>query len=117
MPQPSRPPVPRFLRFACAIALTSVVGVSASGCYASHSVLSTTDGGPRADARPAPDARPITDSGRDAPITRADAPLTCADCTCDFGGFDAGPIRTCESLSLWECCAVIGPLAPPDLPA
>lgn len=108
---------PRFLRFACAIALTSGVGASASGCYASHEGVPAGDAGPRRDARTVvADTPPPRDVGPDVPVVVADAPLTCADCDCVFG-VDAGPRPSCDSLGLWSCCAAIGPCAPPDLPA
>lgn len=118
MAQPTPPPVPRYLRFACALALTGGLGSAAAGCYASHEAPpSGLDASARTDARLV-DAPPPRDTGTDAPPVARDAPVTCAECFCDFGGGrDAGRVPSCESLGLWECCPVVGPLAPPDLPA
>ena len=68
---------------------------------------------------------PVRDAAvRDAPPVRTDAfvardtgVLTCADCDCGWGGFDAGSAPQCEAIGLWSCCAAVGPMAPPDLPA
>ena len=125
---PRSPGAPRFLRFACAIALTSGVGAAAAGCYDSHVVLSTGDAGPRSDARVVADAPVARDSGTDAHIASRDGgrdagrdagrdvPLTCSDCDCGWG-LDTGPRPDCDSIGLWSCCAFIGPCAPPNLPA
>ena len=109
MARPHDDHVPRFLRFAQALAFTSGVGTALAGCYASHEVAAAGDGGPRTDAPSVTDARSDRDAGRDAPVT-------CATCTCSWGGVDAGA-PGCEALGLWECCAAVGPCAPPDLPA
>ena len=91
------------------LVLVPVAGAVLGGCYASHEVAAAGDGGPRTDAPSVTDARSDRDAGRDAPVT-------CATCTCSWGGVDAGA-PGCEALGLWECCAAVGPCAPPDLPA
>lgn len=86
---------PRYLRFARSLALTAGVAV-ASGC-GSSAFPRTTDAGVPADA----------------------GTLTCDDCRCATPGGDASAdagVATCESIpALQDCCAVVGPLPPPDL--
>jgi hypothetical protein len=98
---------PRYLRFARALALVSGL---APGCALSHERPGGTDGGPRdagSDAgilADAPDAPPV-----DVPV--------CTTCECDYSWSMPPAPGSCQALMHWECCAVVGPLAPPDLPA
>lgn len=100
---------PHYLRVARALAL--VGGMSAlGGCYSATSPEVEGDAGARRDAAPIADAG--RDAGHDAGWVDA-----CSSCVCE-GWVDGGPDATgCESSGHWECCAAIGPLFPPDLPA
>jgi hypothetical protein len=112
---------PHFVRFAQALAL--VTGLA--GCAATHSgdgdsgrggdaggggddaamiadAASATDGGTRADVGTSTDAGELVDAD------------FCGSCDCGFGTVDSGR-PTCDSIGHFECCAVVGPLAPPDL--
>lgn len=93
-------PDPRYLRFARALALLGAAG-AAPGCLLSHE--RPEDGGHR-------------DAGSDAPIVTADVPV-CTTCECDYTWSAPPPPGSCQALEHWECCAVVGPLAPPELPA
>lgn len=94
-----------------------------SGMVASDSGPATDDAG-GIDAGGADDASVGDDAGSpadDAAVADAghagDAGDPCLSCVCAGPVVaDAGP-DTCESLGHFECCAVIGPLFPPDLPA
>lgn len=106
--------MPRFLRFARALALVTSVG----GCYESTVVVvggldaQSPDGGAR-DAQALVDAR-----ARDA------GPVDCTTCQCDgfcFGGcIDSGAVDTrplCfDDPRTRLCCPIPGPLLPPDVP-
>lgn len=83
---------PHYLRFARAVALVPVI--ASAGCYDTH-------------VRPAdaPDAA-VADAGP------RDAGNPCLSCECDYT--DNVP-NSCERQGLYLCCAVTGPLAPPDL--
>lgn len=87
-----------YLRFARALALVSLT--TTPGCYLAHE--RPTDGGPQPDAF-------VADAG---PPDTGDP---CRTCECDYSG-NPNP-NSCETRGLWQCCAVIGPLLPPDLPA
>jgi hypothetical protein len=82
---------PHYLRFARALALVSGLA-GFGGCADSHE---------------------RDDAGRSDAAAPADAGLVCDDCECRFGA-DGGPGAPPECDI--ECCAVIGPLHPPDLP-
>lgn len=85
-----------YVRFAQAIAL--VGGALTPGCYAAH-------------VRPgdAPDAA-IADAA-----THDTGPINpCASCDCNRG---PGTPTSCQAMGHYECCATLGPLPPPDLPA
>lgn len=94
---------PRYLRFARALALLSA-STQVSGCYLSHGL---EESGSR-------------DAGIDAPIVAADVPTedvdVCTTCECDEPWGTPRP-GTCQDLGHWLCCAIIGPLSPPSLPA
>lgn len=96
MHAPARP----FLGFARALALLGGVGAFPA-CSAAHLV---EDAGP-------------SDAGTDVAVADApaDSPHPCSLCLCDWGT-DAGP-GSCEAIGHSECCAEVGPLPPPDLPA
>jgi hypothetical protein len=85
-----------YLRFARALALVSLA--TAPGCYLAHE--RPTDAGPQPDAF-------VADTG---PVN------TCSTCMCAGNG-PMPPPDSCEGRGLWQCCATLGPLAPPDLPA
>jgi hypothetical protein len=89
---------PHYLRFAQALALVS--GIAAPAC-SSHHVLE-----PSSDASTS-DAPPLADAGTDP----------CATCECVFGGDMPDPPESCAARGALWCCGVIGPLAPPELPA
>lgn len=105
----SRDPTPRYLRFAQALALVS--GLAAPGCALDHT---------RGD-----DTGPLPDGGTDAFVadagsdTGVDAPYIdpCSRCECVFGGDMPPPPGSCEAAGTPECCYLVGPLSPPDLPA
>ena len=137
-------PTPRYLRFARALALCSGLA-SLPGCPGTETATdaggaldapSPPDAPVLADApvendapvavdAPTSDApAPGEDAGaEDAPLV-ADAPVEndagsgdpCTGCDCGFGVGDAG-VPACTDLGLSFCCPVVGPLAPPDLPA
>lgn len=116
MARSSTSDVPRFLRFARALTLTSGLGASAAGCYAAHELPGVDGGG----GGPS-DAPLVVEGGADVGARRdagADAPVvaTCATCSCSWVALDAGA-PSCEAIGLWDCCGAVGPLAPPDLPA
>lgn len=95
---------PHYLRFARALALVSTVGGATAGCYAVHE-------------RPgdAPDAAGSDAARADAAMPDTGPPDTgdrCDQCSC----YGSSPLPDCYTLDYYECCAVIGPLAPPDLP-
>lgn len=122
---------PHYLRVARALALvTGLAGLPA--CWASHEadrVRPRMDSGttPTADAGPSgrdagPRGRDAGPPGMDAGMMSdagpADAGDVCATCFCPFiGPQDAGGQPTCESVGAVNCCAVIGPLFPPNVPA
>lgn len=85
---------PHYLRFAQAIALVS--GALTPGCYASHVRSADAPDAAMADA-------PMADTGPVSP---------CATCDCNRG--PATP-NSCETQGHFECCAALGPLAPPEL--
>ncbi len=97
---------PHYLRFARALALVSTVG-SAAGCHAVHERPGDAPDAAVADARQGPDAV-VVDAG---PPDTGDR---CDQCDCYTSN---GPLPNCSTVGYWECCAVVGPLAPPDLPA
>lgn len=94
-------PAQRYLRFVQALALGST---ALAGCYDNHRDVETTDAGAGTDA-------PVI---ADAGVVGTDAPR-CSSCTCSWE-LDTGPIPSCDSIGEWECCAAVGPCAPPDLP-
>lgn len=118
---------PRYLRFARALALCSSLAAlpgcpSSSGSDAGGTdTPSTSDTPALADAPSTEDAPSSEDapSTEDAPAL-ADAPVEdagdCSTCDCGFSGIDAG-LPLCDSVGLILCCAAVGPLAPPELPA
>ncbi|MDQ3034364.1 MAG: hypothetical protein M3Y87_18295 [Myxococcota bacterium] len=117
---------PHYVRVARALAL--VTGLAGLPACAVSTTLGTDSGPGEADSGPMlADSGSDTDSGAtgDDAGTVADAGSqpdagtvhTCATCTCTFG-VDAGPVVSCEGVGLeTTCCAAIGPLFPPDLPA
>ena len=133
---------PHYLRVARALArVTGLAGISAcgspgpggsdSGTTGTDSGTAMVDSGPGgSDSGPGDsDSGP---GGSDSGTTMADsgttasdggAPVdamafTCATCACTFGvPEDAGQV-SCSDVGLEiECCAAIGPLFPPDMPA
>ncbi|MFO0684693.1 MAG: hypothetical protein U0234_21735 [Sandaracinus sp.] len=99
---------PHYLRFARALALVSTVastGGAVAGCHAAHERPGDAPDAARPDARV--DAFAI-DTG---PPDTGDR---CLQCECYTM---TGTLPSCQTLGYVECCAVIGPLAPPNLPA
>ena len=101
-------PTPHYLRFARAVALVSCV-TSLSGSYASHQRPGDAPDAAGADAARPDAASPDTSLADAGP---PDAGDPCASCECDYVG---GRPDSCEARGLWQCCAVQGPLAPPEL--
>jgi hypothetical protein len=137
---------PHYLRVARALALvSSLAGVPAcsssttppgDGGSSTPDAFAGADSGGAEDAGHAHDSGPApTDSGPEpadsgssdggvlvadgGPIENDAGEATpCDSCVCEVGlPIDGGGAPTCESIGRFECCAVIGPLFPPDLAA
>ncbi|MFO0684414.1 MAG: hypothetical protein U0234_20340 [Sandaracinus sp.] len=107
---------PHYLRFARALALVGSIGGASAGCGMATTPSGTDGGGGTTDTgSPQPDTGTTVD---DAAIADAgietDAYLNCdmTMCSCGLTATDAG-LPECDI----RCCAAVGPLAPPNLPA
>lgn len=92
--------MPRYLRFARALALAGAASAEVTGCYLAHerpNDANVPDAGP-------PDA--YVPDVPDAGLCARPLPCTCPTFTSD---------GTCTG-AYAACCPVVGPLAPPDLP-
>lgn len=114
---------PHYLRFARALALVGSIGGATAGCGMATTPSATDGGGNGNDGGATqPDTgTTVADTGTpldDAAIADAgpasDAYLFCdlTMCSCGFTADDAG-LPPCDI----GCCAAVGPLAPPNLPA
>ena len=100
------------LKFARALIVASgLTGLGFSGCGRGGPVEPGTDAGSDAGAVLA-DAGTVDAGQADAGV---DAGFTCASCSC-APPLDGGQAE-CSAVGHFECCAAVGPLNPPNLPA
>lgn len=115
---------PHYLRFVRALALVS--GLAATSCSATVvSPDAHPDGMDTQDIASADGMSPDTIDTQDVASTDGMPPDTinpCSQCVCpmdrpDAGSVDAGLPNCFDHSFTQHCCAAIGPLPPPDLPA